>query len=50
MKPWAIGKIYRSGAYVVAGPVGMIDASGTAVGDQVRINVDRYSESENWFD
>jgi len=37
MKPWAIGKIYRSSAYVVEGPVGMIDASGTVVGDQVRV-------------
>jgi uncharacterized membrane protein (UPF0127 family) len=37
MKPWAIGKIYRNGAYVVEGPVGMIDASGTEVGDQVRV-------------
>ena len=37
MKPWAIGKIYRNGAYVVEGPVGMIEASGTAVGDQLRV-------------
>ena len=37
MKPWAIGKVYRNGAYVVEGPVGMIDASGTAVGDQLRV-------------
>ncbi len=37
MKPWAIGKIYRSGAYVVEGPVGMIVASGTQVGDQLRV-------------
>ena len=37
MKPWAIGKIYRNGAYVIEGPVGMIDVTGTAVGDQLKV-------------
>ena len=37
MKPWTIGKVYRNGAYVVEGPVGVIEGTGVAVGDQLQI-------------
>lgn len=37
MKPWAVGKVYGAGAYVVEGPVGMIDSTRTAVGDALKV-------------
>jgi uncharacterized protein len=39
MKPWSFGRIYRDSRYVVEGPVGMIERTGTQVGDQLRVTV-----------
>ena len=35
MRPWAVGPIRRQSAYVVELPVGTIDATNTAPGDQL---------------
>lgn len=41
LKPWRVGPLYTRGAnYVIELPVGVVQSSGTTVGDRVRI-VDR---------
>ena len=37
MKPWAVGKIYSNGRYVVEVPVGTIDRTQTEVGDVLKV-------------
>lgn len=38
MQPWRMGKLYRGGRYVIELPAGTIAATGTQVGDQLRVN------------
>jgi uncharacterized protein len=37
MAPWRVGKVYRQARYVIELPAGTVAASGTAVGDQLRV-------------